>query len=101
MRSFICAGLGTFVCCSASCVAFDNNATSPDQTNDRVGRTAALIEHMNTTMTELAADVTPIAAALRGEILREAKSDMPSIAEELQSQVTNLSPLRKSRQPSP
>lgn len=101
MRLLCCAGVGALLCCSASCVGLDNKAAPSDHNSGRVKRLETLIEHLNKTMTEVAADMTPVAAALRSEVLHETKPDMSSVAEEVQTQMTHPSLRRKSRQSNP
>jgi hypothetical protein len=79
-----------------------------EQGGNRVGqknrsltlRIAGFTKQVTTTVSDVSCDVLPIFTAATKELLAEAKSDLPKVAAELQSQMTHLSPLKKSGQSS-
>lgn len=82
-------------------MALGSTAKRSDDDANPVGRIEALTKNITRTMSEVSADVLPILGAMGQEVLLEAKSDAPKVAEELRSQATHLSLLRKSRQSTP
>ena len=79
----------------------DNEIKRSDQKNSGMGRFVSLTKRVTKTVSEVSADMLPIVGAVGKEILIEAKSDVPKVVEELGSQTTHPSSLRKSRQSSP
>lgn len=100
MRLLLCAVL-TATLFPSSCMALGSTAKRSDDDANPVGRIEALTKNITRTMSEVSADVLPILGAMGQEVLLEAKSDAPKVAEELRSQATHLSSLRKSRQSTP
>jgi hypothetical protein len=99
MRLLMCAVL-TATLFSASCIAVGATAKRADD-KGKTARIAAFTKRITKTVSEVSADVLPIAGAVGKEVLHEAKSDLPRVTEELGSQVTHLTSPRKSRQSRP
>ena len=100
MRILAYAAAGVMVC-SSSCTSLDYEGKRSDQKSSPVGRLQAFTKQITTTVSEVSADVLPIVGAVGKEVFREAKSDVPKVAQELGSQATHLSSLRKPRQSNP
>ncbi len=101
MRLLLCAGLSAVLFSSSSCIAVNNQVKRPDQNSNAVRRIKSFTKSMTKTATEVSSDVLPILTAVGNELLVEAKSELPKVAGELQSQMTHLSSFRKSRPSSP
>jgi archaellum component FlaC len=82
-------------------MASGNKGKRFNDNSESVGRIEALTKHITKTMAEVSADMLPVLGAVGKEVLFEAQSDVPKITQEMGSQVTHLSTLRKSRQHSP
>lgn len=100
MRVLLVPALMALLFCSA-CVSMDNGTKRSDQKSSGIGRFVSFTKRVTKTVSEISADMLPIVGAVGKEAFLEAKSDVPKVAEEIGSQVTHFSSLRKPRQSSP
>jgi hypothetical protein len=85
---------------TSSCMTSANKSKRADDNSNTVMRIETLTKHVTKTMADVSADMLPILGVDGEEVLLEAKSDVPKVAQEIGSQVTHFSPLRRSRQDS-
>lgn len=76
---------------SSACTTVDNSARQSSQKRTFGQRAERLAKSVTNTMTDATSDVLPILSVTLNEIVREAKSDLPKITEELRTQLNRTS----------
>ena len=97
MNVRICVGFfGIFALLfSSACTSLDNSMRQSSQKRTAGQRAERFAKSLTNTMTNAASDVLPIFSATLNELVREAKSDLPKITEELRTQLNrSASPTR-------
>jgi hypothetical protein len=98
MNVRICVGLVGIIAIVffSACTSLDNGLQQPKQkrtVGQRVERFAKSLTH---TMTDAANDLLPIVSATSHEIVREVKSDLPKVTEELSAQLSRTASFLRS-----
>ena len=88
----ICIGLfGIFALLfSSACTSLDNSTRQSSQKRTAGQRAERFAKSVTHTVTDAASDVLPIFSAAFNEIVREAKSDLPKVTEEVSTQVNRV-----------
>ncbi|HVG01402.1 MAG TPA: hypothetical protein VM842_00860 [Nitrospira sp.] len=73
---------------SSACASLDNGSQQPKQKQTALQRVERFTTSLTRTLTDAANDVLPIVAATSNELVREVKSDLPKVTEELSREVS-------------
>ena len=93
MNVRICAGLIGIVAIlfSSACSSLGNDLHQSKQKRTVGQRVERFATSLTRTMTDVASDVLPIVSATTNEMVREVKSDLPKITEEVSRQLRQTS----------
>jgi NADH:ubiquinone oxidoreductase subunit 6 (subunit J) len=83
---------------SSACTSLDKGVQQSKQKTTVGQRVERFAKSLTQTVTDVAGDVLPILGATTKEVVDEIKSDLPKMAEELNSQMSHIVSTRGSRE---